>query len=71
MKKTLTREIVKMYSVLFENDGARELMSWYVKVLQRAVDIIWSNIAWRCNFRNCRNGRYAHAQFFTGSWRIR
>jgi len=40
-------ERVRMYSIPFEDDRVRELISWYVEVLQKTIDIIWNNITWR------------------------
>ena len=36
-------ERVRMYFVQFEDDKVKRLTSWYVTILQRAVDIIWVN----------------------------
>ena len=45
-----TLEQVRMYSVLVSDPRVRELISWYLRALQRAVDIIWESIEWRYVF---------------------
>ncbi|MEM4013478.1 transposase, partial [Desulfurococcus sp.] len=53
-----TVELVRMYSVPINDARVRELITWYVNTLQRAVDIIWGNIEWRYEFpRITRNGK--------------
>ena len=45
-----TLEQVRMYSVPVSDSRVRELITWYLQALQRAVDIIWENIEWRYAF---------------------
>jgi len=45
-----------MYTVPFEDNRVKELISWYVDELQEAIDIIWSNITWRYDFKKYRKG---------------
>jgi len=45
-----TLEQVRMYPVRVSDSRVRELISWYLQALQRAVDIIWENIEWRYVF---------------------
>jgi len=45
-----TLEQVRMYSVPVSDPGVRELITWYLRALQRAVDIIWENTEWRYVF---------------------
>jgi len=45
-----TLEQVRMYSVPVSDPRVRELITWYLKALQRAVDIIWENTEWRYVF---------------------
>ena len=52
-------ERVRMYSVPFEDSRVRELISWYIRTLQKAVDIIWDNITWRYDLKNYGRRRYA------------
>ncbi|MEM4847361.1 MAG: hypothetical protein QW794_06360 [Thermosphaera sp.] len=54
-----TREVVRMYSVPVGDLRVRELITWYTRTLQRAVDIIWENIAWEYRFPelSMRRGR--------------
>ncbi|MHC1635608.1 MAG: zinc ribbon domain-containing protein [Candidatus Methanospirareceae archaeon] len=50
-------ERVRMYAVPFEDRRIRELISWYIGALQRAIDIIWDNITWRYDFKRYREGK--------------
>ncbi|MCD6444761.1 hypothetical protein J7L70_07155 [Candidatus Bathyarchaeota archaeon] len=52
-------ERVRMYSIPFEDDRVRELISWYMRILQKAIDIIWDNITWKYDIKNYRRRRYA------------
>jgi len=45
-----TLEQVRMYSVPVSDPRIRELISWYLRALQRAVDIVWEGIEWRYVF---------------------
>ena len=45
-----TLEQVRMYPILISDSRVRELISWYLKTLQRTIDIIWDNIEWRYVF---------------------
>jgi len=45
-----TLEQVRMYSVPVSDPGVGELITWYLRALQRAVDIIWENTEWRYVF---------------------
>ena len=45
-----TLEQVKMYSIPISDSRVRELVSWYLKTLQRAIDVIWENIEWKYVF---------------------
>jgi hypothetical protein len=40
-------ELVRAYSVPIRGDRVRELITWYVKALRKAIDIIWDSIEWR------------------------
>ncbi len=55
----LTREEVRAYSVRFENERVKELITWYKTTLQKAIDEIWNNITWKFDFRNYRKGKHA------------
>jgi len=57
MGEAVVREDVRMYPVPFEDGRVKELISWYVGELQKAIDIIWSNITWRYDFKGYRRGR--------------
>jgi len=35
-----TREVVRMYSVPVRDERVRELITWYTRMLQKALDII-------------------------------
>ena len=52
-------ERVRMYSIPLEDNRVRELISWYTRTLQKAIDIIWDNITWKYDFKNYRRRRYA------------
>ncbi|MEM4896532.1 MAG: zinc ribbon domain-containing protein [Ignisphaera sp.] len=45
-----TREVVRMYSIPVRDERVRELITWYTRTLQKAVDIIWGNIVWEYRF---------------------
>ncbi|MEM2005708.1 MAG: hypothetical protein QXK83_06500, partial [Zestosphaera sp.] len=45
-----TREVVRMYSIPIRDERVRELISWYTRMLQKAVDIVWENIVWEYRF---------------------
>ena len=47
-------ERVRMYSIQFEDDRVKKLISWYIEALQRAIDIVWDNIRWIYDFRGFR-----------------
>ncbi len=40
-------KLVRSYSVPIRDDRISKLITWYVKVLQKAIDMIWDNIEWR------------------------
>jgi putative transposase len=33
------------------DDRVSKLITWHVKALQKAIDIIWDNIEWRYSFQ--------------------
>jgi putative transposase len=39
-----------MYSIPVSDHRISELITWYLRVLQRAIDIIWEGIEWRYRF---------------------
>jgi len=45
-----TLEQVRMYSIPVSDHRVSELITWYLRTLQRAIDIIWENIEWRYRF---------------------
>jgi len=53
-----TLELVKAYSVPVRDERARELVTWYLRTLQKAIDMIWDNIEWEYRFpKLVRKGR--------------
>jgi putative transposase len=44
-------ELVRSYSVPIRDDRVSKLITWYVKALQNAIDMIWNNIEWRYCFQ--------------------
>jgi hypothetical protein len=44
-------ELVRAYSVPIRDDRVWGLITWYVKALQRALDLIWDSIEWRYCFQ--------------------
>jgi putative transposase len=44
-------ELVRSYSVPIGDDRVSKLITWYVKALQNAIDMIWDNIEWRYCFQ--------------------
>jgi len=45
-----TLEQVRMYSIPVSDHRVSELITWYLRTLQKAIDIIWENIEWRYRF---------------------
>ena len=45
MLKTLKQ--VRMYSIPVSDPRVSELITWYLRALQRAIDIIWDNTEWK------------------------
>jgi putative transposase len=43
-------ELVRSYSVPIRGDRVWGLITWYVKALQNATDMIWDNIRWKYSF---------------------
>jgi hypothetical protein len=43
-------ELVSAYSVPIRDDRISKLITWYVKALQKAIDMIWDNIEWEYSF---------------------
>jgi putative transposase len=43
-------ELVRAYSVPIRDDRVSKLITWYIRALQRALDLIWDNIGWRYRF---------------------
>jgi putative transposase len=43
-------ELVRSYSVPIRDDRVRGLITWYVKALRNAIDMIWDSIEWRYSF---------------------
>ena len=52
-------EKVRMYAVPLEDRRISELISWYMGALQKAIDVIWSNITWEYDFKKYREGKNA------------
>ena len=40
-------ELVRSYSVPIRGDRVSKLITWYIRALQKAIDMIWNNIEWR------------------------
>ena len=47
-----------MYSIPFEDNRVKELITWYIKALQKAIDIIWDNTTWKYDIKNFRRKRH-------------
>jgi len=43
-------ELVRSCSVPIRGNRVSKLITWYVKALQKAIDMIWDNIEWRYCF---------------------
>ena len=43
-------ELVRSCSAPIRDDRVRGLITWYVKALQKAIDMIWDSIKWRYCF---------------------
>jgi hypothetical protein len=43
-------ELVRSCSVPIRDDRVWGLITWYVKALQNAIDMIWDNIEWGYRF---------------------
>ncbi len=52
-------ERVRMYSISLEDARVRELISWYIRTLQKAIDTIWDNITWKYDIKNYKRRRHA------------
>jgi putative transposase len=44
-------ELVRSYSVPIRDDKVSKLITWYIRALQNAIDMIWDNIEWRYCFQ--------------------
>jgi putative transposase len=44
-------ELVRAYSVPIRDDRVSKLITWYIRALQRALDLIWDYIEWRYSFQ--------------------
>jgi len=51
-----TLEQVRMYSVPISDPRVSELITWYQRTLQRAIDVIWDNIEWKYRFPKVEKG---------------
>ena len=51
-------ERVRMYSIPFEDNRVKELITWYIRALQKAIDIIWDNTTWKYDIKNFRRKRH-------------
>ncbi len=56
---SLIREDVRAYSIRFEDERVKELITWYKITLQKAIDEIWNNITWKYDFKNYGRGKHA------------
>ena len=56
-----TLKLIRAYSIPLRDPRVRELITWYVGALQKAIDIIWSGIEWRYEFPRLheKNGKLA------------
>jgi putative transposase len=43
-------EQVRMYSIPISDSRVGEPITWYLKALQGAVDVVWENIEWNYVF---------------------
>jgi putative transposase len=43
-------ELVRAYSVPIRDDRVSKLITWYIRALQRALDLIWDYIEWIYGF---------------------
>jgi putative transposase len=43
-------ELVRSYSIPIRDDRISKLITWYIRALQNAIDMIWNNIEWRYSF---------------------
>jgi hypothetical protein len=43
-------ELVRSYYVPIRDNRVSKLITWYVKALQKAIDMIWDTIKWRYCF---------------------
>ena len=44
-------ELVRSCSVPIRGNRVSKLITWYIKALQKAIDMIWDNIEWRYCFQ--------------------
>jgi hypothetical protein len=43
-------ELVRAYSMPIRDDRVSKLITWYIRALQNAIDMIWDSIKWRYSF---------------------
>jgi len=44
-------ELVRAYSVPIRDNRVSKLITWYIRALQNAIDMIWDSIKWRYCFQ--------------------
>ena len=44
-------ELVRAYSVPIRDNRVSKLITWYIRALQKAIDLIWDSIEWRYCFQ--------------------
>jgi len=52
------REDVRAYSIRFEDERIKGLITWYKAMLQKAINEIWNNIKWRFDYKNFRKDKH-------------
>jgi len=65
-----TLEYVRTYSIPISDPRVRYLVTWYLRILQRAVDIIWDSIMWNYRFLRLEERKGKLRIFIPGKLRV-
>ena len=65
-----TLEQVRMYSIPVSDHRVSELITWYLRTLQRAIDIIWENIEWKYRFPRIERRKRKQAVIIPSKFKV-
>jgi len=66
--KTLKQ--VRMYPIPVSDSRVRELITWYLRTLQKAIDIIWESIEWRYRFPRIERRKRKQATIISSKFKV-